>query len=44
MATKQVNGKGQNSIHSPHRNPLTDLYQNWHAWLRHGRNPTCKNL
>jgi len=28
--------------HSPHQNPLTDLHQNWHAWLRPGRHPTCK--
>jgi len=25
--------KGQKFDPSPHQNPLTDLHQNWHAWL-----------
>jgi len=29
---------------SPRQNPLTDLRQNWHAWLYHGRQPICKIL
>ena len=29
---------------SPHQNPLTDLHQNWQAWLRPGRHPACKIL
>jgi len=27
---------------SPHQNPLTDLHQNWQAWLRPGQHPACK--
>jgi len=44
MATKYVNGKGQNSTPHHAKNPLTNLHQNWHAWLRHWRQPTRKIL
>ena len=27
---------------SPRQNPLTDLHQNWHAWLCPGRHQACK--
>jgi len=27
---------------SPRQNPLTELHQHWHAWLRPGRHPACK--
>jgi len=43
MATTKVNRKAQNSTHR-HPKPLTDLHQNWHAWLCHGHLPACKNL
>ena len=29
---------------SPHQNPLTDLHQNWQAWLRPGRHLARKIL
>ena len=29
---------------SPHQNPLTDLHQNWHAWLCPGYHVACKIL
>jgi len=32
------------TFHPSTRIPLTDLHQNWHAWLRCRRHKTCKIL